>query len=192
MWARMNDPDIWEKLCRSCRPDERDVLARLIADASRMPWASEVTVVTSLGALRLTTQQAYEAGSNAGSVHLTVSDSGDVVLAYVPRDATASAVELTRPPDDSVGGLELVLMHLFADQESHAIATSGGAVAKGEEFEIGARVRVVLNHSNRTPHTGIVAQRIWHHKLQCWTYFLVDGTKAIKKRYLCEDLERLP
>jgi hypothetical protein len=56
---------------------------------------------------------------------------------------------------------------------------------------IGQRVRVRLNHRNRTQHIGTIRQIIWHHKDGRYNYYLEEGGKKISKRYFEEDLESL-
>ena len=55
--------------------------------------------------------------------------------------------------------------------------------------KVGSRVRVILNECNRTHHEGVVVHNVWHHKFACWTCFIEERGKRVKKRYLREDLD---
>jgi hypothetical protein len=55
-------------------------------------------------------------------------------------------------------------------------------------FQIGARVRVVVNEHNRTPHEGAVERGVWHFKDSRWYYFLRERGAKVSKRYAAEDL----
>jgi len=55
-------------------------------------------------------------------------------------------------------------------------------------FQIGERVRVILNERNRTPHEGTILRAIWHFRDSCWHYFLQEGGAKVSKRYAAEDL----
>jgi hypothetical protein len=57
------------------------------------------------------------------------------------------------------------------------------------DYELGQRVRVRLNERNRTPHTGVVAQKIWHHNREQYFYWLTERGRTVHKRYTAEDLE---
>jgi hypothetical protein len=59
-------------------------------------------------------------------------------------------------------------------------------------FSFGQRVRVILNERNRTSRTGTIRQVIWHHKDQCYNYYLDVNGKKTSKRYCEEDFEQLP
>jgi len=56
-------------------------------------------------------------------------------------------------------------------------------------FRIGQTVRVIVNDRNRTPHTGEIRNIIWHHKLECYHFYLKEHGKKVSKRYAAEDLE---
>jgi hypothetical protein len=56
-------------------------------------------------------------------------------------------------------------------------------------FQIGQRVRVILNERNRTPHEGTVRRVIWHHRDGRYNYYLEEAGKKVSKRYFEEDLE---
>ena len=55
-------------------------------------------------------------------------------------------------------------------------------------YEIGDRVTVKKNYRNRTPRTGSIDRKIWHHKHQLWNYFINDDFgKPVSKRYTAVD-----
>ncbi len=56
------------------------------------------------------------------------------------------------------------------------------------EFKPGQPVDVVLNESNHTARAGTIARVIWHHKDNCYNYYLEADGKKISKRYLARDL----
>jgi hypothetical protein len=39
-------------------------------------------------------------------------------------------------------------------------------------FSVGQRVRVILNESNRTSHTGIIRRKVYHHKYEQFFYLI--------------------
>ena len=59
-----------------------------------------------------------------------------------------------------------------------------------QDFELGDKVEVILNHRNKTFHKGKIRQVIWHNKDNCWNYYLEENGKKIQKRYLSEDLKK--
>jgi hypothetical protein len=59
-------------------------------------------------------------------------------------------------------------------------------------FSLGQRVRVILNERNKTAHTGIIRNIVWHHNDQQYNYYIEENVKRISKRYFDVDLEALP
>jgi hypothetical protein len=124
---------------------------------------------------------------------LAVSKDGDrkIGLSYHPphvAQPVASAIVATQ--DEALAALEGLVARMLADHgASGPEELSTDRDQQRPRFDLGASVRVVLNERNLTPHTGVVARRVWHHKYGCWTYFLSEGGRPVKKRYLAEDLE---
>lgn len=190
MWERLDHPQICEKALQNCRPKEAPALAALLRQASTRPWAAELSAVTSLGQLRLTTQRAYDDETPAGCIHLSVVEGGKIALAYSPPHPGESVVDRVAAPEEALGALELMLIRLFEEHGAQgAEALSTDKDPGRPRFEVGAHVRVIQNERNRTPHEGVVTRHVWHHKFACWTYFIEERGRKIKKRYLGEDLE---
>lgn len=59
----------------------------------------------------------------------------------------------------------------------------------GPAFELGQKVKVILNERNHTPHRGVIIRIIWHHKNNCHYYYIQENNKRISKRYSEEDLQ---
>lgn len=55
-------------------------------------------------------------------------------------------------------------------------------------FALGQRVRVILNVRNQTLHEGTVRDVVWHHKHECYHYYLEEDGRKVHKRYAAEDL----
>ncbi len=190
MWERLDTPDIVVRYMREARPSEAELLASFLRGAQTRSWAHSVSAATSLGALRLTSQLAYEDNVAVGSIHLRVTESEQIALSYVPPHSESSATTLVRDPGEGIAALETMLPRLFED---HGRRSPEGTSADGDRenpwFELGVRVQVVPNGRNRTLRAGVVANRIWHHKHECWTYFIESDGKRVSKRYVAEDLE---
>lgn len=190
MWERLDHPQISEMALQNCRPKEAPALAALLGQASIRPWAADLCAVTSLGHLHLTTQRAYDDKIPAGCIHLSVVESGKIELSYSPPHSAERAVGRIVAPDDALRVLELMLIQLFEDHAAQgAEVLSTDKDPERPRFKVGSQVRVIQNERNRTPREGVVVRHIWHHKFKCWTYFIEEGGKKVKKRYLGEDLE---
>lgn len=193
MWERLDSPGVVEMVRASCHPEQATVLARIIAEASARPWASDVSVVTGHEALWLTTKRAYNDRADAGTAHLTVRDSGEIVVGYVPPGASSSVATFVRPCEDAIGGIELALLHMTSEADEPEVRRSrDDGDTERPRLAIGDRVRVIVSERNRTPRSGTVARSVWHYNLGCWMYYLVDNGRHIKKRYTFHDLELVP
>jgi hypothetical protein len=60
------------------------------------------------------------------------------------------------------------------------------------DFAIGDLVEVRVGGNNQTPHVGTVRDVVWHFKDNRYNYYLIEDGKNISKRYLAEDLARVP
>jgi hypothetical protein len=64
-----------------------------------------------------------------------------------------------------------------------------GAPATEPAFSPGQRVHVIVGERNRTPRSGTVEDRSWHHKHGCWYFHIRDDRgRKVSKRYAAEDL----
>jgi hypothetical protein len=149
--------------------------------------------VTSLGHLYLTSRRAYGDRAAAGSIYLTVirDGAGRIDLSYVPpRAARPATSRIVASHDEALAVLDDLVVRMIQDHGAPGPEElSTDRDREHPRFELGASVRVVLGARNLTPHTGIVARRVWHHAHGCWTYFLAECGRPVKKRYLIEDLE---
>lgn len=193
MWEGLDSPGVVEMVRASCHAEHATVLARIIAEASARPWASDVSVVTSLGELRLTTSRATKGDAYASCVWITVNGDGTLTASYVPRGSSSSAATFRRPIEDGMEAVELarILVTSEADEPEVPRPSDDGDTER-PRLAIGDRVRVIVSERNRTPRSGTVARSVWHHNLGCWMYYLVGNGRHIKKRYTFHDLELAP
>jgi hypothetical protein len=186
----LDDPHVAETALRSCGPDAAVPIADLLREASKCPWAAEVSVVTSLGHLSLTAQRAFNDATPSGAIHISLAKDGDFVFAYQPPHSDECVARITRRRHEALAALHLMVTRLLEEHGKPGVeARSSDCDPDRPRYELGARVRVILNERNRTRHDGVVARHIWHYKWSCWTYFLVEAGNKIKKRYVAEDLE---
>jgi len=55
-------------------------------------------------------------------------------------------------------------------------------------YQVGQTVRVVPGQPNHTSRRGTIREIIWHHKDQCFHYYIAEAGKRVSKRYKAEDL----
>jgi len=189
MWVPLDHPDIGQLTLRSCEEGEAEFFADLLQEASTRAWAKDVSAVTSLGHLRLTSKRKYSDDTPAGCIWLSLNETGDVDLGYTPPHSSECVAERTCPPEEALSAIELLLIRMFEEHDQpQPDAYSTDKDRDHPRFNIGSTVRVIINDRNRTPRAGRVARRVWHYKHACWIYYLEEGGRPVKKRYLAEDL----
>ena len=190
MWTPLSDPALPDLLARSLTSGRAArQLERVLATAATQSWAARVAVVTSLGKVRLTSRLQYSDPTPAGSIYVTPGDDGRLHLTYEPPHSMKAGGGLVRDESEFIQGLELLLMRLFEDHGRSAThAESQDADPECPRIALGAHVHVVLNERNKTERSGKVVRSIWHHKHQCWHYYIKAGNRAESKRYRAEDL----
>ena len=165
-----------------------DALAALLETLSSRPWASDVFAVTSLGHLRLTTGSYLEQEKH-GCLFINALSSCEVGLTYCAPHHSEPDADIRCGFDQAPAKIELLLIRLFKDREkAPPDQDSTDDNPKSPRLEVGDSVSVVLGEHNRTPHTGTIHLRVWHHKLRCWHYYLEENGKKVKKRYCFRDL----
>ncbi len=55
-------------------------------------------------------------------------------------------------------------------------------------YNVGDHITVEQNHRNKTPRTGTIDRKIWHHKYELWKYYINDDSgNSVTKRYYAID-----